>query len=383
MKILISDKIDDSTLSILKDNNIDFSYQPEISPPDLLSSIPGYQALIVRSRTKVTQEVIGAGENLKVIGRVGSGVDNINMEAARKRRIVVVNAPDANSQAVAELTVALMLSLLRKLSPSFSSMKDGLWLKKELTGRELAEKTVGIIGYGRIGQKVERLVSSFGAYVLISSRSYQTATLAEIFERSDIVTLHLALTPETKGYVTKDLLALLKPTAFFINSSRGEIVDEEALYTIVNEKKIAGAALDVFWQEPLPADSRWRKLDNVILQRFDQIDSAIQTYYIDKNKLPDNFEVLLAEQSYLTNEELKDPITNVIFDYKIFSSNSYQLCANFRLSNINKNINNENMGYDNNYKERWPHKAGYQCLKQRVDLFDKVKTAPVSVPVRD
>jgi len=265
MKVLISDKISESSFSFLKENNIDFDYRPEISPPELLSVITNYQALVVRSRTKVSKEVIAAGEKLKVIGRVGSGVDNIDIGAAAKRLIIVVNAPDANSQAVAELTLGLMLALLRKLPQAFSSMKDGLWLKKELVGNELAEKTVGIIGYGRIGQKVERLVSSFGAYILVNSRSYQTVSLSELFEKSDIVSLHLALTPETKGFIGKQLLDILKPTAYFINASRGEIVDEEALYAILSQKKIAGAALDVFWQEPLGFDSPWRKLDNVIL----------------------------------------------------------------------------------------------------------------------
>lgn len=264
MRILISDKISDSSLSLLKDNNIDFDYLPEITPDDLLTSVSKYQALVVRSRTKVTKEVIEAGKNLRVIGRVGSGVDNIDTETAGGN-IIVVNAPDANSSAVAELTVGLMLSLLRMIPQAVSSMDKGLWLKKELSGRELNGKTVGILGYGHVGSRVEKIVSAFWAKVIIHSRSYQTVDYKELFKLSDIVTIHLALNKDTRGCVTKYILELMKPTAILINTSRGEIVDEEALYKHLSEKKIAGVALDVYWQEPLPADSRWRKLDNVIL----------------------------------------------------------------------------------------------------------------------
>jgi len=265
MKILISDKITESALSLLKDSQIDFDYQPEVSFAELTASIPLYDALIVRSRTKVVKEIIDRGKNLKIIGRVGSGVDNIDTEAAQNKHIIVVNAPDANSEAVAELTIGLMLSLLRKLNRAFSSMKEGLWLKKELGGSELCGKTVGIVGYGHIGKKVARLVSAFGANVLVYSRSHQTCTKEELFKQSDIITFHLALNNETKGFINKELITLMKPTAFIINASRGEILDEETLYQMLAEKKIAGAALDVFWQEPLPVESRWRKLDNVIL----------------------------------------------------------------------------------------------------------------------
>lgn len=264
MKILISDKITESALSLLKDSKIDFDYQPEISPAELTAAIPLYNVLIVRSRTKVVKEIIDRGKNLKIIGRVGSGVDNIDMEEARKRKIVVVNAPAANAQAVAELTLGLMLTLLRKLNRAFSSMKEGLWLKKELGGSELCGKIVGIVGFGHIGKKVARLVSAFGADVLAYSRSHQTCTKEELFSQSDIITFHLALNDKTKGFIDKELISLMKPTAFLINASRGEIIDEEALYQMLAEKKIAGAALDVFGQEPLPADSRFRKLDNVI-----------------------------------------------------------------------------------------------------------------------
>lgn len=265
MKVLISDKIDESSLQLFKDNNIIFDYQPEITPQELLLAIKSYNALIVRSRTKVTKEVIKDSDNLRIIGRVGSGVDNIDVEAAKEKKIVVVNAPDANSQAVAELVLGLMLSLLRKIPQADASMKKGLWLKKELGGKELAGKTVGIVGYGHIGKKIEKLLIAFGAKVQIFSRSFKTTSLEELFEKSDIITLHLALTSETKGLIGNSLLERMKPTAYLINAARGEIIDEDDLFPVLAKKKIAGCALDIFWQEPLPSDSRWRKLDNLIL----------------------------------------------------------------------------------------------------------------------
>lgn len=265
MKILISDKVDDSSISILKKNGCKFDYLPEITPEELLAIIANYVALIVRSRTKVTKEVIVEGKNLKAIGRVGSGVDNIDMEAVKAVKIIVVNAPNGNSQAVAEHTIGLILALLRKYPKAFASMRQGLWLKKELNGIELCGKTVGILGYGHIGQKVEKLIISFGASPIIYSRSYQTVDAQELFENSDIVTIHLSLNKDTRGFVTKSHLKSMKPSAFFINASRGEIINEDALYLMLSEGKIAGAALDVFGQEPMPADSKWRKLENVIL----------------------------------------------------------------------------------------------------------------------
>lgn len=265
MKVLISDKIDDSSLSIFSENNIPYDYQPEITPVDLTAVISDYEALMVRSRTKVTKEIIEKGKKLQIIGRVGSGVDNIDMDAARKRKIIVVNARDANSQAVAEHTVGLMLAVLRQYQKAFSSMREGFWLKKELSGGEISGKTVGILGYGNIGKKVEQLAECFGAKVIVHSRSLQTADLKELFVRSDILTIHLALNHKTKGYVTKDLLDLMRPSSMLINTSRGEIIDEEALYERLASKKIRGAALDVFSTEPLSVDSKLRKLDNLVL----------------------------------------------------------------------------------------------------------------------
>jgi len=264
-RVLIADKIDEKILTSLKQESIFFNYQPEINSKDLLKIISLYQGLIVRSRTKVTEEVIKAGKNLQVIGRVGSGLDNIDVVSAKKHKIKIVNASDSNTNAVAELTIALILSLLRNLSKAHTSMSQGLWLKKELIGLELSGKTVGIIGYGHIGKKVAKLVRSFGAQIYFYSRSKKNTSLKNLFQKSDIISLHLPLTSQTEKLVNKKFLSLMKPTSFLINSGRGEVIDEKDLYDFLVTKKIAGAALDVFWQEPLPPNSPWRKMPNVIL----------------------------------------------------------------------------------------------------------------------
>ncbi|MCL4339336.1 hydroxyacid dehydrogenase [Patescibacteria group bacterium] len=265
MKILIADPTDAAARDRFKENNFDFDYIPDITSDDLLSKVDTYEGLLVRSRTKVTQSVIGKATRLKVVARIGSGFDNIDIASCKKKKITVLNAPDANSIAVAELTVCLMIAALRQIPRAIESMRKGEWLKNELWGHELGSQTIGIIGYGYVGTKVDRLVSAFGAKTLIYSRSYQTATLPEIFEKSDIVSVHLALTPETKGLVGRKLFELMKPSAIFINISRGQIIDEEALFSILEGKKIAYGILDVFPHEPLAPDSRWRKLSNVIL----------------------------------------------------------------------------------------------------------------------
>lgn len=265
INILIADKIDKSVIDQIKNSKFFFDYKPEITPEELLKTISNYEALVVRSRTKVTKEVIDLGHNLKIIGRVGSGLDNINLFGTQKRKIKVINSPESNSEAVTELAIGLILSLLRKLSLAYPSMKDGLWIKKNLKGEEIEGKKIGVIGYGHIGKKITKILTAFGAKVEYYSRSKKTNSLKYIFKHSDIITVHLPLNNNTKNLINNDLLSLMKPTSFFINTSRGGVVEEKSLFKIVHEKKIAGIALDVFWQEPLPPVSPWRKLPNVIL----------------------------------------------------------------------------------------------------------------------
>ena len=265
MKLLIADPTDSEAISYLKNHNIEVTYQPEISADNLFSQITNYDALMVRSRTKVTKDVISQAKKLKVVARIGSGCDNIDIKACQEKNMTVVNAPDVNSESVVELTTGLIITYLRDLSRVITSMKEGKWLKNELWGEEISGKTVGILGYGHVGKRVAKIMETFGANILIHSRNYQTATLSEIFSKSDIVTVHLSLNSETEGCITQSLLSLMKPTALFVNLARAQLVNEDAFYGILKDKKIAGAILDVFWQEPLPPDSRWRTLPNVIL----------------------------------------------------------------------------------------------------------------------
>lgn len=263
--ILIADKVDKNVVDQIKNPEFTFNYQPEITPEELLKVIPNYVGLVVRSRTKVIADVIDRGHNLKMIARVGSGLDNVDIIEAKKRKIAVINSPESNSGAVTELAVGLVLSLLRKLPRAYSSMNEGLWIKKELKGEEIEGKKVGVIGYGHIGKRVVKILTAFGAKVDYYSRTKKTNSLKYIFKHCDIITVHLPLNNNTKNLVNGDLLSLMKPTSFFVNTSRGGVVEEKALFKILQEKKIAGVALDVFWQEPLPPISPWRKLSNVIL----------------------------------------------------------------------------------------------------------------------
>lgn len=267
MRLLICDKIAPQAVEFLQKNSIPYQYSPEITPPALLNSVHIYDGLLVRSRTKVTSDVIEKGVLLKLIGRVGSGVDNIDMAAARAKNITVINAPDGNTIAVVEHTIGLMISLLRQYQRAFRTMQEGIWEKDSLSqmGSELCGKTVGVLGYGHIGKRLVEVLSTFGANVLIFSNSQKSCTLQELFSSSDIITLHVVLNEETKGMVTKELIQSMKPSALFLNVARGRLVDESALFNALKNHTISAAALDVFWEEPLAADSPWRLLPNVIL----------------------------------------------------------------------------------------------------------------------
>lgn len=265
MKILICDPIHHEAIDYLKKSAVDVIYLPEITPDQLIKKIAGFEALVVRGRTKITSEVIQQGINLKIIGRVGTGVDNIDIDEAKRKNILIINAPGANAQAVAELTLGLMLSLLRKIPKADYSIKKGEWAKKELKGEELHGKKVGIIGFGNIGRRVARAVEAFGASVLTHNRDNDENNLNILLKESDIVSIHCVLTEETKSMINADRLSLMKKSAYLINCARAEIIDEEALYTALETNQIKGAALDVFWDEPLPKNSPWLNLDNVIL----------------------------------------------------------------------------------------------------------------------
>ena len=274
-RVLVADAIAPEGVKILRGSEgLVVDERPTITPSELRSVIGEYDALIVRSRTKVTAEVLAAAGRLKVVGRAGVGVDNIDVAVATERGITVLNAAGGNTISAAELTFGLMLALMRHIARADASLKRGEWERSRYQGRELYGKTLGIIGAGRIGTEVARRARAFGMNVLVSdpylsqNRAGEIGgdltSLASLLQRSDIVSVHTPLTEETHGLIGADQLALMKPGAYLINAARGGVVDESALAAALESGRLGGAALDVFETEPPPTNSRLLKLENVL-----------------------------------------------------------------------------------------------------------------------
>ncbi len=272
MKVLVTDGLEAEALARLKaKHDVDVI---EASPSQLLDIIGRYDAVIVRGRTKVTSEVIGNAANVKVIARAGVGVDNIDVAAATKRRIPVVNAPAASTISVAELTIAHMLSLARRLPQAHASLRAGRWEKKQFEGTELHGKTLGLIGSGRIGAEVAARAKAFGMRTIAydpylppniaAERGIELTTMEAVLLDADFLSIHAALTNETRHMIGAKQLALLKKSAYIVNCARGEIIDEAALAASVKNGEIAGAALDVFEKEP-PTGSPILAVENTSL----------------------------------------------------------------------------------------------------------------------
>jgi phosphoglycerate dehydrogenase-like enzyme len=258
-KVLICDKIAQSGVAMLQET-ADVDVKLGISPEELLEVIDNYNAVVVRSATKIRANAIERASKLQVIGRAGAGLDNIDVVIAQERGIKVVNAPNSNTRAVAEHTMALILALARRLPRAAQSMKEGRWEKSKLMGIGLAGKTLGIVGFGRIGREVAIRAQAFGMRVIVNQRrstpelnleaNVQSLDLDDLLREADFVTLHVPSRPETVQMIGQQQLSLMKPTAFLLNTARGTIVDEAALLAALNDGKIAGAALDVFSKEP-------------------------------------------------------------------------------------------------------------------------------------
>ncbi|HEX4921402.1 MAG TPA: hydroxyacid dehydrogenase [Candidatus Bathyarchaeia archaeon] len=269
LRVLISDPIEEDGVKILVDEGFAVDNQPGIDKTKLASIIGNYDLLIVRGRTKVDSTLIDKASRLKIIGRAGVGLDNIDLQAAKTKGITVLNTPSAPTTSVAELTVGLMLSLLRKIPFADKSMKDGRWIKNQLMGEELQSKRIGIIGRaGRIGNEVSRILTvGFQAEVLgydvikprgIPGLSYEIAeSIEELLQNCDIVTVHIPYTPQTHYLLNEKRLKMMKKGSYLVNTSRGDIVEGPALLALLKEGYIAGAGLDVFHLEP-PAD-QWEK----------------------------------------------------------------------------------------------------------------------------
>jgi len=262
MKILVCDAIHKDGVSMLQDAGFQVDLDTSITPEALIEKIPSYDAIVIRSRTKVRKDVLEAATNLKAVARAGVGLDNVDLVTAKERGIEVINSPEAPSNAVAELIIGLMFSLARNIAEADSTMKQGKWEKKRLSGFEIHGKTMGIIGLGRIGYLVAEKAKALGMKLLIYNRSKdrvkdlvatlgtELVDLEKVYSESDIVSIHLPATPETRYMVGADQFKIMKPTAYIINVSRGGIVDEEALKKALDAGSIAGAALDVYEEEP-------------------------------------------------------------------------------------------------------------------------------------
>ncbi len=259
MKVLVADSIGQEGVDILK-TCAEVDVRPGLKPDQLIAAIGEYDGLVVRSQTQVTAEVIQAGKKLQVIGRAGVGVDNINVDEATKCGVIVVNAPTGNTISAAEHTIALIMALARNIPQANASLKGGAWKRNEFTGIEVRNKVIGIIGLGNVGSEVARRargmemkVIGYDPYVSVDyARNLQVeiVSLEQLYKTSDFITLHIPLTQNTKGLIGAREIALMKPTVRIINVARGGIIDDEALVKAIKDKKVAGAAIDVFATEP-------------------------------------------------------------------------------------------------------------------------------------
>jgi D-3-phosphoglycerate dehydrogenase len=275
-KVLVSDKLSDSGLNVLRAaQGIEVDYRPGLSEDELCDAIGDYDALIIRSGSKVTAKVIERADGLQVIGRAGIGVDNVDVPAASRKGVVVMNTPTGNAVTTAEHALSLLMSLARKIPVATASVKNGKWEKNKFEGTEIAGKTLAIVGMGNIGRivadRAQGLKMNVIAFdpVLSSDRAaslgVELVTLDALFERADFITVHAPLTPETKNLIGENALKRMKKGVMIVNAARGGIVDEKALAKAIVEGHVAGAALDVFVKEPVEADNPLLKLDNVVL----------------------------------------------------------------------------------------------------------------------
>src|SRR5579871_1189973 len=273
-KVLITDKLSEQGMEVFKKEK-DFQTDEHIgkSPEDLKKILGDYDAWVIRSGTTATAELIQAAGKMKIIGRAGVGVDNVDLEAATKRGIIVMNTPDGNTISTAEHTIAMLMSMARRIPQAQQSLKEKKWERSKFIGCELNEKILGVVGLGRIGTNVARKAIGLGMRILAfdpyvdpaktKGHEFEIVTLDDIIKKSDFITVHTPLTKETKGLIGNKEIAAMKNGVRLVNCARGGIIDETALFEALKSGKVAGAALDVFEKEP-PFDSPLLTLDNVV-----------------------------------------------------------------------------------------------------------------------
>lgn len=273
--VLICDAVDPILNKILIDNGLKVSYEPEITPEQILEKISTFNIIIVRSRTTITKEMINKADNCKIIARVGVGLDNVDQEAAKTKNIRVINAVEGAMNAVAELVLGLMLSLARQTARADRAIRNEQWLKKELMGTELRGKYLGIVGLGNIGKRLGRLARALNMNIIgydvipideefAKEVGLMKADLNTLLQSSDYVSIHVPLLDSTYHLLDTEKMATMKKTAKIINTSRGGVIDEDALYNALKNGTLGGAALDVFEKEPA-IRHKLAELDNVIL----------------------------------------------------------------------------------------------------------------------
>jgi len=273
LRILVLEGITERGAEILRSEGWTLDMEKALPPAELKAKVAPYHAILVRSGSQMSADVIDAARNLRVIGRAGVGVDNVDLQAATRRGVLVMNSPGGNSISTAELAVALMLGLSRNLAPADASMKSGSWDRKAFAGVELYGKRLGVIGFGRVGREVAARCRAFGMEVqafdpfvapaLAEKAQVSLRSLDELLSTSDYLSLHTTLTPETRHLIGKDALAKVKPGVRIVNAARGELIDDEALLGALEAGRVAGAALDVHVQEP-PKDWRLAKHPKVL-----------------------------------------------------------------------------------------------------------------------
>ncbi len=259
-KVLISDSMSKVAQKVFEKNKISVDVKTGLPEEEIIKIISEYDGMVVRSATKVTKNIILAAKKLKVIGRAGAGVDNIDLTTAKEKNMTVMNTPGANSNATAEHALSLIMSLLRKIPFANETTHKGQWEKKNIKGTELSKKTLGIIGFGNVGVRLSHLVKGFDMNILVNSKSLESrkkdyphvknVSFDELITNSDIISFHCKAPKDGKPLITKEHYKKMKPTSFIINAARGNIVDEKDLNDALNENLIAGAALDVYSKEP-------------------------------------------------------------------------------------------------------------------------------------
>jgi D-3-phosphoglycerate dehydrogenase len=271
MKVIVSDSIADAGVEMMRQAGIEVDVKTGLAPEELERTIGDYDVLVVRSATKVRKPIIEAGKTLKLIVRAGVGLDNIDVEYAKSKGIKVMNTPAASSNAVAELTVGYLLALARRTPQTTASMRAGKWEKKKFRGSEIAGKTLGLVGYGRIGWLVAKKALALGMDIIAydpyvadpRGLEMEFVSLEELLQKSDHISMHLPLTDETRNLVDRPQFEIMKDGVRIINCARGGTINEDALYEAIVSGKVAGAALDVYLEEPAQ-DNRLFELDEVI-----------------------------------------------------------------------------------------------------------------------